>query len=147
MSGVCFPYTQQPKAEPEEAKRPYVLLELQSFKGEWFKVNALADSGADITSFPRGVCRILGKSLYKGKKVTLISATGTKLPLYLHEVKARLGSKEFTMTAGFAETDTFPYLLGRKDVLDHFNIKFSSKHVWFEEPDETKNKSPETSSS
>lgn len=89
MSEVCFPYTQQPKAEPSEAKRPYVLLELQSSKGEWFKVNALADSGADITSFPRGVSRILGKPLKAGKKVTLVSATGTKLPLYLHEVMVR----------------------------------------------------------
>lgn len=133
MSGVCFPYTQQPHAEPKEAKRPYVLLELQSLKGEWFKVNTLADSGADITSFPRGVARILGKDVSKGKKVKLVSATGTSLPLYLHEVKARLGSKEFIMTVGFAETDTFPYLLGRQDVLDIFNIKFSKDDVWFEE--------------
>lgn len=133
MSKVCFPYTQKPNAEPEEAKRPYVLLELQSENDEWFKVNTLADTGADITSFPRGICDILGKELEKGKKVILISATGTKLSLYLHEVKARLGSKEFTMTVGFTETHTFPHLLGRKDLLDHFSIKFAKDDVWFVE--------------
>jgi hypothetical protein len=131
LSKVCFPYTLQPKAEPSETKRPYVILELQSVKGEWFKVNALADSGADITSFPRGVSRILGKNFRKGKRVTLVSATGTKLALYLREIKARLGGREFIMTVGFAETDLFPYLLGRKDVLDHFNIKFAKNEVWF----------------
>ena len=131
MSEHCFRYAQQPKAEPSEVKRPYVLLELQSLQGEWFKVNALADTGADITCFPRGVSRLLGMQLKARKKMTLVSATGQKLPLYLHQVNVRFGSKESIMTVGFAETDIFPYLLGRKDVLDHFSMKFGKDDIWF----------------
>ncbi len=106
-------------------------MEFQSESGEWFKVNPLADTGADVTAFPRGVCEILGKKLEEGKRVDLVSATGAKLPLYLHEVKARLGSKEFIMTVGFTTTHTFPHLLGRKDILDNFTIKFAKDDVWF----------------
>lgn len=132
MSKFCFPYTtQKPKAPPQEVKRPYIFMELQAENGEWFKVNPLADTGADVTAFPRGVCEILGKKVEKGKRVDLVSATGAKLPLYLHEVKVRLGSKEFTMSVGFTTIHTFPHLLGRKGVLDHFNIKFSKDDVWF----------------
>lgn len=93
----------------------------------------LADSGADVTSLPRGVCEILGKDLYKGEKVEFVSATNTVHVLYLHKVKARLGSKEFLMTVGFAEAHKHPHLLGRRDLLDHFSVKFSKDDIWFEE--------------
>jgi len=106
-------------------------MEIQAEDGEWFKVNPLADTGADITVFPRGVCDILGKRLKEGKKLELISATHTKLPLYVHKVKVRLASKEFDMDIGFTETHTFPHLLGRKHVLDHFSVKFAKDDIWF----------------
>ncbi|MGI0015077.1 MAG: hypothetical protein ACREBU_16810, partial [Nitrososphaera sp.] len=71
MSGrVCFPYARKPGSAAEAPKRPYVLMELQAENGDWFKVNPLADTGADITAFPKGVCQILGKKLESGRRET-----------------------------------------------------------------------------
>ncbi len=106
-------------------------MELQAQNGEWFKVNPLADTGADITVFPRGVCEILGKNLRDGKRLELVSATHHRLPLFIHKVTARLGPKQFEMDIGFTESHTFPHLLGRKDILDLFNINFAKDEVWF----------------
>lgn len=133
MNHVCFKFVQRPGAPVGEITRPYAVVELQSETGAWFKDFMLADTGADVTSLPRGVCEILGKDLYKGERVEFISATNTVHVLYLHKVKARLGSNEFLMTVGFAETHTHPHLLGRRDLLDHFNMKFSKDDIWFEE--------------
>ena len=80
---------------------------LKTKEGEWFKVSPYADSGADITILPKSVCEILGLRLQDGQE-SVVTGVG-----------------------GFAKREDIPYLLGRTDILNHFNILFKKDKVVF----------------
>ena len=45
----------------------------------------------------------------------------------------RIGETSISVRVGFATSERMPYLLGRLDVLDHFDIRFEKGRVCFVE--------------
>jgi len=43
----------------------------------------------------------------------------------------KIGDEEIEIRAGFAEREDIPYVLGRTDILAHFNILFKEDKVVF----------------
>jgi hypothetical protein len=43
----------------------------------------------------------------------------------------RIGEASLSVRVGFAASERMPYLLGRIDVLDHFDIRFEKNRVCF----------------
>ena len=133
MTEYCFPYREEVSRLFGPISRPVVEGYLQAADGSWFKVFPYADSGADFSLFPRSVSKILGLNLKAGEKSFIQGVGGKRLVIYVHQVKLRIGDKELSLKAGFAFSDRVPYLLGRVDVLDHFDIRFELKRVCFVE--------------
>jgi hypothetical protein len=48
--------------------RPFVEIYLKIKESQWFRVSTYADSGADITIFPKSVSDILGLKLQNGQE-------------------------------------------------------------------------------
>lgn len=133
MTEYCFPYREEVSRVFGPIGRPVIEAYLKAADGNWFKVFPYADSGADFSLFPRSVAKILGLKLKAGQRSFIQGVGGKRLVIYLHRVELRIGAKELTLRAGFAFSDRVPYLLGRIDVLDHFDIRFELNRVCFVE--------------
>lgn len=57
--------------------------------------------------------------------------SGEEIKIFIHKITVRIGDEEIEIRAGFAEREDIPYLLGRTDILNRFNILFESDKVVF----------------
>lgn len=135
MREYCFPYREEPSKAFGRIARPVVEVFLRGQTGEWFKVFPYADSGADFSLFPKGICKLLGLQLKAGQRSLIQGVSGKPMVIYLHRVEMRIGEKSFSARVGFAVSERMPYLLGRLDVLEHFDIRFEKDRVCFAERD------------
>jgi len=131
LKRFSFPYKKEPSTVFGYVYRPVVEIYLRTRDGDWFKVSTYADSGADITVFPRSVCELLGLSLQDGQESTVTGVGGEEIKIFIHRIMVRIGDEELKIRAGFAERENIPYLLGRTDILTCFNILFEEHRVVF----------------
>jgi len=113
------------------SSRAVIEMYLKTKEGEWFKVSPYADSGADITILPKSVCEILGLRLQDGQESVVTGVGGEEIKIFIHKIAVRIGDEEFEVRVGFAKREDIPYLLGRTDILNHFNILFKKDKVVF----------------
>ena len=73
----------------------------------------------------------LVESVKTGLYVPIVTFSGS--PIYIHQVVMKIGDREFNARVGFAMRESIPYLLGRIDLLDHFDIRFEGNRVCFVE--------------
>lgn len=133
MTEYCFPYEPEPSRAFGSVLRPVIEAYLKAADGTWFKIFPYADSGADFSLFPRSVCKALGLNLKSGQRALIGGISGRPQVVYIHRVQMRIGVKEFSARVGFAFSDRLPYLLGRLDILDQFDIRFEQDRVCFVE--------------
>ena len=131
MKKFYFPYKKEPSRVFGEVLRPVVEVYLKTKQGNWFNVSVYVDSGADVSIFPSTVCEILGLNLKKGVKSSVTGVSGEEIKIFIHKVWVKIGGKELQIRIGFAEREDIPYLLGRTDVLDHFDITFEKYRACF----------------
>jgi len=131
LKRFSFPYKKEPSSIFGYVYRPVVEMHLRTREGEWFKISSYADSGADITILPRSVCKILGLRLQDGQENVVTGVSGEEIKIFIHKITVRIGDEEIEIRAGFAEREDIPYLLGRTDILNRFNILFESDKVVF----------------
>lgn len=131
MKRISFRYKKESSRVFGFISRPVVEVYLKTKEAEWFKISPYADSGADITIFPRSVCEILGLKMEDGQQGTITGVSGEEISIYIHRIVVRIGDEEIEIRAGFAEREDIPYLLGRTDILKHFNILFKEDKVVF----------------
>jgi len=107
-----------------------VIIYFQTRDGRWRGFSAYADSGADITLFPRSACvEGLGYDLKAGKAGYVGGITPGRIRVYVHVLNARLGEEEFKARVAFAKRENVPPLLGRTDVFDHFKVCYDNKRL------------------
>ena len=131
MREYSFPYREEPSKVFGRVARPVVEVSLREQSGAWVKVFPYADSGADFSLFPKGICKLLGLQLKAGRRSFIRGVGGKPTVVYLHKVEMRIGEKSFNARVGFAVSERMPYLLGRLDVLEHFEIRFDKDKVCF----------------
>lgn len=133
MTEYCFPYEPEPSRAFGSVPRPIIEAYLRTQAGGWFRVTPYADSGADFSVMPKSVCKVLGLKLKAGQRALIGGISGRPQVVYIHQVQMRIGAREFTARVGFAFNERLPYLLGRMDVLEHFDIRFELGRVCFAE--------------
>jgi predicted aspartyl protease len=131
LKRFSFPYKKELSTIFGYVYRPVVEMYLKTREGERFKVSPYADSGADITILPRSVCEILGLRLQDGQENVVTGVSGEEIKIFIHKITVGIGDEEFEIRAGFAEREDIPYLLGRTDILNRFNILFERDKVVF----------------
>ncbi len=76
---------------------------------------------------------MLGLKLKAGQRALIGGISGRSQVVYIHQVQMRIGARELTAKVGFAFNERMPYLLGRMDVLEHFDLRFELDRVCFVE--------------
>ncbi len=92
----------------------------------WYRIpGVLADTGADVSLFPRSLgVAILGR-LRSGRPVTLGGvAPGARIRGYLHRIRIRFGRKVLRSSVVVASVDDVPAILGRHLGLDQTDARF-----------------------
>ena len=131
MREYTFPYREEPSKAFGRIARPVIEVSLRQQSGAWVKVFPYADSGADFSLFPRGICKLLGLELKAGRRSMIQGVGGKAAAVYLHRVHMRIGETSFEARVGFSAGERVPYLLGRLDVLVRFDIRFERDRVCF----------------
>lgn len=111
-------------------KRPFVEIEIYSLRsGEWISFEkVLADTGADICLLPRFMGELLVEDITHGmyKKIRGV-VPNTYLYGYIHELKIKIGEKEFVAPVFIADAEDITPILGRGKALDLFKAKFDGE--------------------
>ncbi|MDI6903357.1 MAG: hypothetical protein QMC77_06450 [Methanocellales archaeon] len=112
-----FPYREESSSLFGKIYRPIAKV---WFKGRtWMPAFMYVDSGADVTLIPKSFGELLGFQL-ESSKIQEIKGIGE-------------GTVPVSQNIAWALIDTVPFLLGRLDILDKFDITFTEREVIFVE--------------
>ena len=127
MPALSFPYVEGASVIFGTVLRPLVSLEVYSeLLEQWVLLeNLLADTGADISVLPRPLGELLIGDITVGRYSPLSGINPSAvLPAFIHIVQVRLGDAEFEMPVAIADSSLIPPVLGRRDALDRFVVRF-----------------------
>jgi len=93
----------------------------------WAESSFILDSGAEFTMLPARVARSMDVDLDEFSRLSVEGIEGAGLKGALAPIPIRVGREKLTVRCFFAEKDDVPFLLGRADVFDRFNILFDAK--------------------
>lgn len=117
-------------------KRPLIEIEVYSTKSNrWIQIDkVLADTGADICLLPRFIGNLLVEDITKGiyRKIRGV-VPNTFLNGFIHELKIKIGSKEFIAPIFIADSNDVTPILGREKALDLFTACFDGEITNIEE--------------
>ncbi len=111
----------------ETIKRPLIRLDVYSSKSEkWILFeDVLADTGADICLLPKYMGDLLVEDITTGIYKDIRGVVpNTFLNGYIHKLKIRIDSKEFTAQVFIADSENVTPILGRTEALDLFKACF-----------------------
>jgi len=98
---------------------------------EEIAVDAIVDSGAVISIFPKSLSDLLKLSFAEGKKGEVRTASGEVIGIRVHRVRMRIGDYDFTARVAFSENENIPYVLGRLDIIDKVEIRLEREGTRF----------------
>lgn len=122
-----FPYKIKPSKIIGSIFTPYVILEVKNKDGvfEWHEV--LFDTGADFTSFPKYMAKIVGVNLETCPQDVMYTASNEPMITYHSKVEVRLGREEFRLPCVFTDKDDTPFLLGRVGFIEKYEMLLSAR--------------------
>ena len=88
----------------------------------------LLDSGADCTMVPRSMASLVGVTLPKVPDIYVGGISGPKLAAFRGSLNCRIGNEQFELRCLFTKSDKTPFLLGRIDFFNLFNVTFDNKN-------------------
>lgn len=89
-----------------------------------FTCEMLVDSGADITLIPRKFGEQLGLTFDKVEVKEVRGIGEGVVPYVVRKVKLIIGKYTFPVRIGWALIEEVPFILGRLDIFDKFDIEF-----------------------
>lgn len=135
MPSIEFEYKEQDSAIFGKVKRPLIELDIFSEREKtWVPLyKVLADTGADISILPRYIGKLAVIDILGGRRIDIRGIVPhSKIVCYIHEIKFRLGGREFKLPVAIAESDDVPIILGRVKGLDIFKCIFNLKKTLLE---------------
>jgi predicted aspartyl protease len=124
---IEFPYREEESDIFDRIKRPRIKVEIFSqTTGAWGVIDeVLVDTGADFCVLPRLIGNLLVEDITQGKYTEIKGVVpGVRLIAYLHELRIKLGGREFTAPVAIADSDDVPCIFGRVRALDLFDANF-----------------------
>jgi len=122
-----FRYKKQESGLFRNVLRPVIELEAYSeITNDWLMLeNVLADTGADISMLPRSIGEALVSDIKEAVKAQIKGVVPqARVNVYIHALKFKLNSKQFSLPVAIADSDNVPPILGRVKGLDLFNANF-----------------------
>ena len=95
-------------------------------KFEFEPVQFTLDTGSDFTVMPNHMARQIGIDLSQCQRSKIYGLAKEPIKAYLAIITMRLGKKEFPLRCLISERNDTPFLLGRVDIFDKFNIEIDN---------------------
>ncbi len=127
MIAVRFPYQQDKSALFGKIYRPLIEFEVR-VDDDWIPIAGILDSGADVTLLPKS---FLEAFCFEPAKEEVKEARGIgegRIPVVIKTIRIRFAGIEFDCRIAIALVEDVPYILGREDIFDNFEIIFRQKH-------------------
>ena len=115
-------------------KRPVAKVYVRDASGNWVPCFMYIDSGADFTIIPYRFGLMLGLRL-EGP-VEEVYGIGGGIPIIIKRLELKIGDVIINARVGWSLREDVPFLLGRMDVFNEFNIEFREREerVIFKHP-------------
>lgn len=111
---------------------PIVPIRLKGEK-EWLEFKAFVDTGASYCLFPADMANHLGLNLEDGELNEMVVGDGNILKVYIHKLTVSIAGIEFVTPIGFSKgLGVGFYIIGTKDIFDHFVVSFNQKEKFIE---------------
>ena len=115
-------------------KRPVAKAYIRDVHGNWVPCFIYIDSGADLTIIPYRFGLMLGLRL-EGP-VEEVHGIGGGIPIIIRRIELKIGDVIINARVGWSLREEVPFLLGRMDVFNKFDIEFREREekVIFKHP-------------
>ncbi len=123
---IEFDYRQERLHTGEVIFRPIAKAYLLKSKNEWIAEYFYVDSGADYTLIPYRMGRFLGLEKI-ASEVKEIGGIGGVIAARFALVPMKIEKYQFSCTIAWAQIERVPFLLGRENVFEYFDITFRQK--------------------
>lgn len=90
------------------------------------------DTGADITMLPTGAKELFDE-FFEDCNQLVYGIEGKGIGILKSKIRMKICKKEIEVRCVFSKRDDIPFILGRLDILEKFNIHFYDNKVCFEE--------------
>ena len=100
---------------------------MQKLENEWIAEYFYVDSGADYTLIPYRMGRFLNFER-KATEVTEIGGIGGIIGVRHVQVRMKIQDYQFNCKLAWAQIERVPFLLGRHDVFEFFDIIFQQRN-------------------
>jgi len=124
---IEFDYRQERLRTGEVIFRPAAKVYLLRSAGDWIPDYFYVDSGADYTLIPYRMGRFLGLEKV-ASEVEEIGGIGGVIGVRLAAAPMKIERHQFDCTIAWAQIERVPFLLGRRDVFEHFDITFQERN-------------------
>ena len=124
---VEFDYRQERLRTGEIIFRPIAKVYILRYEREWVAEYFYIDSGADYTLIPYQMGRFLGLEKI-ASEVKEIGGIGGFIVVRFAIVPMKIETHRFDCTIAWSQIERVPFLLGRQDVFEHFNITFQQSN-------------------
>ena len=122
---LIFKYRTERSEILGEIKRPVAKVHFKTREGEWLPCYMYIDSGADFTLIPYGFGLMLGFEMEK--RVSEIYGIGGGIPVIIKSTSIKMGDIVLGIRVGWSLREDVPFILGRLDVFDKFDVEFREK--------------------
>lgn len=133
---IEFDYRQERLRTGEIIFRPVAKVYFLKSENEWIAEYFYIDSGADYTLIPYQMGRFLGLEKISSE-VKEIGGIGGIIGVRFSLIPMKIETHQFNCTIAWAQIEHVPFLLGRENVFEHFDINFQQRNkktifVWQE---------------
>lgn len=105
---------------------PIVPVELRHL-GSTLIVDMIVDSGAEISMIPLRVGRAIGFRPRSRESGADLGGIAAAVPFLMRRIRMQIGHFRWSARIAWAQRQDVPLLLGRMDVFDRFDIRFSMR--------------------
>ena len=123
---IEFDYREERLRTGEIIFRPVAKIYLLMSESEWIAEYFYVDSGADYTLIPYRMGQFLGLERI-ASEAKEIGGIGGVIGIRFAVVPMKIETHQFDCTVAWAQIERVPFLLGRQDVFEHFDITFRQK--------------------
>lgn len=107
---------------------PIIPVLILTKNGSYQLYDFILDTGADCCILPKTIAGDLGIDIDSLPKICFKGIEGGTIDAYLTKITMKITNTPIEVTCVLANSEKIPFILGRVDIFDRFNILFDNKN-------------------